>query len=562
MRLLSRFSVATIAFVFGLLPLETWSSDTWLTFPGGEGPGKGKHVVLIAAEESYRSELSMPAMARILAQHGFKCTVLFAIDPETGNIDPRVKNNIPGLHQLQSADLLVAFMRWRELPDDQMKHIIDYTESGRPIIGIRNATHPFRYKTQTDSAYARYDSTSADPEGGWGRSVLGETWVSHYGTNLVESTQCEILNFAGSHPIFRGVQRSFWLPDDVYGVSEKLAGDSEPMLLGRPLAGWTATAEPVPEKPAIPIAWTKTYTGSSGKQARIFTTTMGHGDVFKVEDFRRMLVNACYWCMGLEDRITPNSDVALIGTYEPGPVGAAGLQSGLKPSDPSLQMVAVSQGAIQGSRLPVVDDSQPGWRSLAESDFVHVNSASDTWRWQDGVLHCTGQPVSVLRTAKEYRNFELIVEWMHEKPAGNSGVFVWTTPQSIERLAAAGKPGLPAGIEVQVLDHEFTTMMKSRGQKTDWFGTNGDVFPVGVKMKPFPPVSPDGSRSYPRRHLANGHGNWNQYYIRAINGEIRLWVNGEEVSGGTECDPAQGFLCLESEGSPIQFRRLRIRELP
>jgi len=113
-----------------------------------------------------------------------------------------------------------------------------------------------------------------------------------------------------------------------------------------------------------------------------------------------------------------------------------------------------------------------------------------------------------------------------------------------------------------VLDHGYTDKVKAAGGKTDWFGTNGDVFPVGVKMTPFPPLSPDGSRSFPRRHLAKGHGEWNHYYIRAINGEVRLWVNGGEVSGGTACTPAQGFLCLESEGSPILFRKLRIRELP
>jgi hypothetical protein len=178
------------------------------------------------------------------------------------------------------------------------------------------------------------------------------------------------------------------------------------------------------------------------------------------------------------------------------------------------------------------------------------------------VLHCTGQPVSVQRTTKEFGNFEMVVEWMHEKSAGNSGVFVWTTPASIEKLAAAGKPGLPDGIEVQILDHGFTDMMKAKGAKTDWSGTNGDVFPVRVKMTPFPPLSPDGSRSFPRKHLAHGHGEWNHYYIRAINGEVRLWVNGEEVSGGTAIEPTRGFLCLESEGSPIQFRKLRVRELP
>lgn len=209
-----------------------------------------------------------------------------------------------------------------------------------------------------------------------------------------------------------------------------------------------------------------------------------------------------------------------------------------------------------------IDDEAPGWRSLTVEDFVRVNSAEDTWNWRDGVLHCTGQPVSVLRTTKEFGNFELVVEWMHERPAGNSGVFVWTTPASIEKLTAAGKPGLPDGIEVQILDHGYTDKVKAAGGKTDWFGTNGDVFAVRVKMTPFPPLSPNGQRSFPRKHLANGHGQWNHYYIRAINGEVRLWVNGEEVSGGTGIEPSSGYLCLESEGSPIQFRKLRVRELP
>jgi len=548
-----------------ILSACAWRSavaEQWLVYPGGEGPGKGKHIVFIAAEESYRSELSMPLMARILSRHGFKCTVLFAIDPTTGTIDPNVKNNMPGLEALDSADLLVAFLRWRELPDEQMKHIVDYTESGRPIVGIRNATHPFRYATRPDSPYAKFDSASKDPVGGWGRVVLGETWVSHYGKNLVESTRCDVVNFAASHPIFRGTSRSFWIPDDVYGISEELEGDSEPVLLGQPLVGWSPDDQPVADKAPVPIAWTKSYTGSSGKTARVFTTTMGHGDAFKVEDFRRMLANACYWSMGLEDHIDARSDMDINGTYEPGPVGAKGLKTGVKPDDPSFDLTTPQAGTAHSATRAFIDDTQPDWRALAEADFAKVNSGDDTWSWRNGVLHCTGQPVSVLRTAKQYRNFELIVEWMHEKPAGNSGVFVWVTPESIERLTTAGKPGLPSGIEVQVLDHGFTDMMKARGAKTDWFGTNGDVFPVGVKMTPFPPLSPDGSRSYPRRQMANGHGHWNQYYIRAINGEVRLWVNGAEVSGGTACDPAEGFLCLESEGSPIQFRKLRIRELP
>ena len=228
----------------------------------------------------------------------------------------------------------------------------------------------------------------------------------------------------------------------------------------------------------------------------------------------------------------------------------------------ALTLHIVAQSTPPAEVRAFMDDQQPGWRALTMEDFTKVNSAEETWTWVDGVLHCTGQPVSVMRTIKQYRNFEMVVEWSHQKSAGNSGVFVWVTPDSIERLTKAGKSGLPNGIEVQILDHGYTELVKAQGGKTDWFGTNGDVFPVGVKMTPFPPVSPNGQRSFPRQHLSKGFGEWNHYYIRAINGEIRLWVNGEEVSGGTGCDPAKGFLCLESEGSPIHFRKLRIRELP
>lgn len=228
-----------------------------------------------------------------------------------------------------------------------------------------------------------------------------------------------------------------------------------------------------------------------------------------------------------------------------------------------LTLLAITALHAEEPVRAFIDDTAPGFRDLTAADFTKVNSADDTWTWRDdGVLVCSGEPLSVMRTTKEFKNFEFVVEWSHQKPGGNSGVFVWTTPESIERLTKEGKPGLPDGIEVQMLDHAFTEQMKAAGRATDWFGTNGDVFAVRVKMTPFPPLSPDGSRSFPRKHLAKGHGEWNHYYVRGINGEIRLWVNGEEVSGGTGCDPSQGYLCLESEGSPIHFRKLRIRELP
>ena len=177
------------------------------------------------------------------------------------------------------------------------------------------------------------------------------------------------------------------------------------------------------------------------------------------------------------------------------------------------------------------------------------------------MTHCTGQPVGVIRSQKPYTNFELVAEWRHLKSAGNSGIFLWVPDGPLSKI----KPGqLPEGIEVQVLDHGYAEQYeKKNNKKPDWFTTNGDVFPVGAsKMTPFPPVAPDGKRSFPTKELSKGINEWNHYYIRAINGEVRLWVNGEEVSGGTGCEPRTGFLCLESEGSPVEFRNLRIRELP
>jgi Domain of Unknown Function (DUF1080) len=207
----------------------------------------------------------------------------------------------------------------------------------------------------------------------------------------------------------------------------------------------------------------------------------------------------------------------------------------------------------------LIDGTGPGWRDLTQEDFTNVNCAEDTWSWKDGVIYCTGKPVGVMRTKQPVTNFELVAEWNHRKFAGNSGIFVWTTEASLNAI----KPGqLPKGIEVQVLDIGYKEQYEKGGKKADWFTCHGDVFPVGVKMTPFPPTAPNKERSFPTQELSKPSGEWNHYYVRAINGEVRLWVNGTEVSGGTNCDPKTGFLCLESEGSPVEFRNLRIRELP
>jgi hypothetical protein len=208
-----------------------------------------------------------------------------------------------------------------------------------------------------------------------------------------------------------------------------------------------------------------------------------------------------------------------------------------------------------------IDGTGLGWKELTLDDFVMVNGDPDTWSNKDGVIHCSGLPVGVTRSKEKVTNFELVAQWRHLESGGNSGIFVWASDEALQDLKPGSLP--PGGIEVQVLDLGYKTEYEKDGRKADWFTTHGDVFPVGKStMKPFPPTSPNGQRSFPRKELSKGVGQWNHYYVRGINGEIRLWVNGEEVSGGAECQPATGYLCLESEGKPVEFKNLRIRQLP
>jgi hypothetical protein len=211
---------------------------------------------------------------------------------------------------------------------------------------------------------------------------------------------------------------------------------------------------------------------------------------------------------------------------------------------------------------PFIDSTRDDWRTLGESDFADVNGNPDTWTWKDGVLYCSGVPIGVLRTRQTFTNFELSLRWRHLRKAGNSGVFVWVPEEALATLKPDALPD--HGIEVQMLDHGFREQYEQKsGKKGDWFTTDGDIFAVGKsKLTPFPPLSPDGSRSFPRQKLSRGAGEWNHYYVRATSGEVRLWVNGEEVSGGRGALPRTGHLCLESEGSPVEFKEIRVRELP
>lgn len=326
----------------GLLvwPVMAWTGrlhaeDPWVVYQGTDGPGKGKQIVLISGDEEYRSEEALPQLAQILARHhGFTCTVLFAIDPKDGTINPEVVDNIPGLEALRTADLMIIATRFRNLPDEQMKPIVDYLKAGKPVMGLRTATHAF--KISKDRRYAKYSWDYADKEyeGGFGRQVLGETWISHHGQHGKQSTRGVVAEKQKRHPILRGCE-DVWGPTDVYAVRLPLPGDSEPLVMGQVLEGMKPGDKPVAGKqnePMMPVAWIKSYKGTEGKAGRVFTTTMGAAVDLECEGVRRLLVNAAYWCCRLEEKIPARAKVDLVGSYRPLPFGFGGHKKGVRPA--------------------------------------------------------------------------------------------------------------------------------------------------------------------------------------------------------------------------------------
>lgn len=315
----------------------TQAADT-VVYQGKKGPGQGKHIVFLAGDEEYRSEEGLPMLAKILAvRHGFKCTVAFALNPADGTIDPLTLTNLPGIAALDSADLCVMGLRFRELPDAQMKHFADYLNAGKPFIALRTSTHAFKYDRDKASPYAKYDWHSQDWPGGFGQQVLGETWVNHHGHHGFESTRGVINDPFKNHPILRGV-KDIWVPTDVYTVTH-LPQDATVLVWGEVLSGMKPTDAPLEgakNHPMMPVAWVRIYKGDSGKTSKVFTTTMGAAVDLQDEGLRRLLVNAAYWAVGLEGKIQRQADVAYVGDYQPGWFGFGKFKPGLKPEDLAL----------------------------------------------------------------------------------------------------------------------------------------------------------------------------------------------------------------------------------
>ena len=300
-----------------------------VVYKGDKGPGVGKNIVFIATDHEYRGEETLPALARILAKrYGFTCTVVFALD-EQGNILPG-GSNIKGLEVLDKADLMFVFMRFANFPDDQMKHIDNYLKRGGPVIGLRTSTHSFDTKGNTKWEHYgwNYNGSKKEWKDGFGEVVLGETWISHYGTNHKQSSRLVIEESEKEHPIMTGV-KDMAVQSGGYTAMPK----GEVLARGQVLNGMTADSKPDTTKELLPVAWVREYKIDSGKTGRAFATTHGASEDILNEGFRRMLINSTFWAMGMEKDIKPNNNIDFVGPYKPTTFNFDGYKADVKPSD-------------------------------------------------------------------------------------------------------------------------------------------------------------------------------------------------------------------------------------
>ena len=320
------------------------ADQKWITYQPPEGKANGKKIVMIAAGWEYRAEEGLTMLAKILSQkHGFTCTVLFAINKEDGTIDPNTADNIPGLEMLAEADMLIMLGMMLELPDSQLKPLVQYVESGKPILAFRCTVLAFKNLEKRGSPYANYDLESSTGSGGFGGLVLGERWRGHHGHHAVESTRGLVNGRYRNHPILKGVAGDIWGPTDVYQI-DYLPEDAVVLAYAQVLKGMKPDDPPNFHKPVMPMVWAWERPVNFGK-SRVVTSTIGASEDLASEDLRRIVINGVYWCLGMEDKIPDKSDVGYVDPYEPSAFGRNKFRTGLKPEDYRLGQGVVREQA-------------------------------------------------------------------------------------------------------------------------------------------------------------------------------------------------------------------------
>jgi len=272
---------------------------------------KRPHIVFVTGDEEYRSEESMPMLGRIAQSVlNAKVTVCYALDSE-GFIDPNNAENIEGLEALASADLMVLFTRFRALPDDQLQYILDYAESGKPMVGFRTATHAFKYENDLEKGFLNEE---------WPKKVFGQKWITHHGhfeDGNLPLTEVNIYADQKTHPILNGFEpfKAYSWLYHVEGNGDQLSGGCRPLVSGRSLRSKYAESQEYPFN--NPVAWHKTYTGTSGVAARVFFTTLGHPYDFKEVAMRKLAINGMAWALGMEGQIPAAGFDVDITDYNP-----------------------------------------------------------------------------------------------------------------------------------------------------------------------------------------------------------------------------------------------------
>ncbi len=304
--LAARLSITITALLLGC---GASHAADWLNLPAKQGTANGKKIVLVSGDEEYRSEESCPMLAKILSQKfGFNCVVLFSINPDGGYIDPNFHNNIPGLSELDSADLVIIGTRFRELPDDQLAHFANFLNAGKPVIGFRTATHAFTGPAKTgDFKWSEF-----------GLNILGEKWVSHHGKHKSQGTRGIVEASNATNEILQGVGEIF-ATTDVYGIAN-LDQDAASILLRgavtQSLKPSSKNVEGQKNNPMMPLAWLRDYTAPNKKtKGKAFCTTLGASVDFADEDLRRLIVNASLKLTGL--KIPAKADVKVVDPFKP-----------------------------------------------------------------------------------------------------------------------------------------------------------------------------------------------------------------------------------------------------
>ena len=329
-----KLSITTVGLSLAvtLLPAYSDSGIGWVSYPGGPGAGHGKHIVLLAGDEEYRSEEALPMLAKILSErHGFKCTVLFSADPD-GTINPNKGDSLGKPETLDSADTIITSLRFRKWSDESMKHFDAAIQRGVSVVALRTSTHSFQLPDS--SAFKSYND--------YGKKVVGEGWVSHWGRHKEEATRGVVEATAKTSPLLNGVSDVFG-DTDVYEAYPP--ADATILIRGQVLQGMKASDAPAAyEKqrasdqgkqdvngPMMPIAWHREVANSSGKTNKILCTTMGAATDLASEGLRRLVINGVFWGVGL--KIPSKLDVKVVGDYQPSDYGFGGFRKDTKAAD-------------------------------------------------------------------------------------------------------------------------------------------------------------------------------------------------------------------------------------